>query len=82
MHKPESILGNEMNKILWDFVIQMDHPIWVRETELVLINKKERTCHIVDFVVPADHKMKVKESKKLDNTWTLPESLKSFGVLW
>ena len=25
MQKPESILENEIHKILWDFEIQMDH---------------------------------------------------------
>ena len=25
MHKPESVLGNEMHKILWDFEVQTDH---------------------------------------------------------
>ena len=27
VHKPESALDNEMHKILWDFEIQMNHPI-------------------------------------------------------
>ena len=30
------------------------------------INKKKRTCHLVDFVGPEDHKLKIKESEKLD----------------
>ena len=25
MHKPESVLENEMHKILWDFKVQTDH---------------------------------------------------------
>ena len=27
LHKPESVLEKETHKILWDFVIQMDHLI-------------------------------------------------------
>ena len=30
----------------------------------MIIDKKERTCRIMDFAVPADHKVKLKESKK------------------
>ena len=30
------------------------------------INKKKRTCHLLDFAVSADHKIKVKEGRKLD----------------
>ena len=70
MHNPESVLEKETNKILWDFEIQMDYLISARRLNLVIMNKKkrererERTCRIVDFEVPADHKVKLKESEK------------------
>ena len=37
-HKPESVLENETNKILWDFEIQTDRPITARRPDLMLIN--------------------------------------------
>ena len=40
-----------------------DHPIQDRKRDLVLV---KRTCHIIDISVPADHVVKVKEGKKLD----------------
>ena len=40
MHKPESVLENETQKILWDFERKTDHPAW--RPDLVLINKKKR----------------------------------------
>ena len=40
MHKPESILENEIHKILWDFEIQRDHQILTGKPDIVLINKK------------------------------------------
>ena len=54
MLKSEALPENKMHKILY--------PIPAR-TNLVLINKK-RTCHLVDFAVPADHKVKMKENEK------------------
>ena len=46
MHKPESVLKNSTNKILWDFKIQMDHQILVRlNPDLMLIQQEKRTCH-------------------------------------
>ena len=57
---PESLLENEMYKILWDFEIQMDHPIL--KINMVL-NKKKRTCQFVDFAIPEDFRVKIKESK-------------------
>ena len=52
-HEPESILENEMYKILWDFVIQTDHLIPARRPDFVSIHPKKRTCNLVDFAVPA-----------------------------
>ena len=40
---------------LWDLEIQTDHPIPDKRPDLVLINKKKRTCHLKDFAVPPDH---------------------------
>ena len=64
MPNQESMLENEMHKILWDFELQVDHQISARKADLVIVNKKQRTCWIVDFAIPADHKVKLKEGKK------------------
>ena len=40
MHKPESILKNEMHKFLWDSEAQTDHLISARRLDLISINKK------------------------------------------
>ena len=38
-----------------------------RRPDLILINKKKtRTCKIVDFAVPADHGINLKECEKKD----------------
>ena len=53
-----------MHKLFWDFEIQTDHLISARQPDLVIINRKKRTCHIVDFAVLADHIVKLKENEK------------------
>ena len=55
MHNPTSVQENETHKLLWDFDFQTDHLISVRSPDLIIINKKKRTCKIVDFAVPVDH---------------------------
>ena len=42
MHKPESILVNEMHKILGDFRIEIDYLILNRRSDLALIDKKKK----------------------------------------
>ena len=53
-HEPESVLENEDYKILWDFSIQTDHVIEAQRPDLVVVDKKERSCKIIDFAVPGD----------------------------
>ena len=73
MHNPAAVLENDTHKFLWDFDIQTNHLISARRPDLIVTNKKKkkkkkekkkekkkRTCKIVDFVVPADHRIKVK----------------------
>ena len=77
MHKIESALENEMHKVLWNFDIQKDHLIPTKRPDLVMVNKKKRTCLIMDFVVPRSHRLKSKENDKRDNYLDLARELKS-----
>ena len=79
LHNPKSILENEIHKLLWDFEIQTDHLITARRPHLIIINKKERTCRIVEFAVPADHRVKLKECEKRDKYIDFARELKK---LW
>ena len=67
------------HKLLRDFDIQTDHLISARWPDLIIINKKERTFRIVDFAVPADHRVKLKECEKRDKYLNLARELKK---LW
>ena len=79
MHNPAPVLENATHKLLWDFNIQTDHLIPARRPDLIINNKKRRTCKIVDFVVPADHRIKLKECEKKDKYVDLARELKK---LW
>ena len=58
------------------------HLIPARQPDLVLINrkkkkkKKRRTC-CLDFIIPADHRVKIKESEKIDKYLDLAWELKT-----
>ena len=65
IHKPSSSPG-EWHKLLLDFDKQTDHLISARKSDLIVINKKKRTRKIGDFAVPADHRIKLKESEQKD----------------
>ena len=68
------------HKLLWDFDIQTDHLISSRRSNLIIINnnnkKKNGICKIVDFAVPADNRIKLKECEKKDKYLDLARELK------
>ena len=82
MHNPAPVLENDSHKLRWDFSIQTDHLIAARRPDFIIINnkkKKMRICNIVDFAVPADHRINLKESEKKDKYLDLARELKN---LW
>ena len=84
MHNPAPVQENDTKKLMWDFDIQTDHLISARRPDLITINnkkkkKKKKICKIVDFAVPADHRIKPKEYEKRDKYLYLARELKK---LW
>ena len=75
MHNPAPVLENNMHTLLWDFDIQTDPLISARRPDLIIIDKKKRICKIVDFVVPASHRIKLKECEKKDKYLDLDREL-------
>ena len=70
----------DKHKLRWDFDIHTDHLISARRPDLIIINKKKkRICKIVDFAVPADHRIRLKECEKMISTSTLQEK-KIYGT--
>ena len=76
LHNPAPVIENDTYKLIWDFNIQTDHLIPARRPDLIIINKKKR---IVDFVVPVDHRINLKQCAKKDKYLDLARELKK---LW
>ena len=73
-------LENNSHKLLWDINIQTDYLIPTSRPDLIIINKKKkRICKIVNFAVPADHRINLKESEKKDRYLDLS---REFKKLW
>ena len=74
-HEPESVLENEDYKILWDFSIQTDPVIEARRPDLVVVDKKRRTCKIIDFAIPGTSRIDEKEKEKIEKYQDLRREL-------
>ena len=64
-HEPESALEGEDYNILWDFSIQTNNVIEACRPDLV-VDKKKRTCKIIDFAVPVDSRIEEKKKAKIE----------------
>ena len=63
--------------------IQTDHLISAWRPALMIINKKKkRIWKIVDFAIPADHKVKLKESEKKNKNLDITTELKKNRATW
>ena len=76
MHIPAPVLENDPHKLLLDCNIQTDQLISARRPDLIIINKRKRICKIIDFAVPVDHRINLKENEKKDKYLDLVRELK------
>ena len=60
---------------MWDFSIQTDHVIETQRPDLVVVDKKERSCKIIDFAFPGDCKIEEKEKDKIEKYQDLGREL-------
>ena len=60
---------------MWDFSIQTDHFIETQRPDLVVVDKKERSCKIIDFAVSGDSRIDEKEKDKIEKYQELGREL-------
>ena len=63
MHNPECELEYMTLEILWDFEVLTDHIISDRRPDLVIVKKSNKKHWIVEFALPPDQRVKLKEIK-------------------
>ena len=66
-HVSKPVLESEKSKVLWDFKIQTDKQIEANKPDVVLLDKEERKCFIIDIACPFDTRIGNKQKKKVEN---------------
>ena len=56
-HGTEGLMQNDNVKILWDFNLQADHLIVHRRPDIVVTNKKDSICDIIDIAIPGEERV-------------------------
>ena len=60
---------------MWDFSIQTGHVIEARRPDLVVADRKDRSCKIIDFAFPGDSRIEEKEKDKIEKYQDLGREL-------
>ena len=68
-------MNQKMFKILWNFSIQTEHVIEVWRPDSLVVDKKRRTCKIIDFAVPGNIRIEEKEKEKIEKHQDLRREL-------
>ena len=64
-HKPQTVTENERVTILWDMQIHTDKTIKANKPDIVIKDKKEKTCLLIDMAVPSERNTSIKVVEKL-----------------
>ena len=80
-HCPEGTVEEHGVKLIWDINIQCDNVIEARRPDLILVDKKAKSCVIIDVAIPGDCKINEKEIEKIEKYQSLKRKLKSLWSL-
>ena len=75
-HAPEDVIENEEVKILWDVMIQCDREIKAKKLDVVVVNKNERRCAIIDMAIPGDITVGEQEKEKIERYQEIKREIK------
>ena len=79
MHNPAFVLENDAHKLLMGLLHADRSPNLGQKTR-PYINQQKKENKIVDFAIPADHRIKRKECEKKDKYLYLARELKNYGT--
>ena len=63
-HEPKTVTWNDSVTILWDMPIHTDRTIAAKRPDIVLKNKKDKICLLIDMTVSLDTNTSVKATQK------------------
>ena len=75
-HCPEGVAEDDDGKIIGDITIQCDNVIEARTPNLILVEKKTKSCVIMDVSIPGDCSIREKEIEKIEKYQNLKRKLK------
>ena len=75
-HAPEDVAENKEVKILQNVMVECDRKIKPIKPDIVVVNKNERSCAIIDIAIPGDIRVTAKEKEKTERHQELKREIK------
>jgi hypothetical protein len=67
-HTPKSVCEREDVTVLWNQEVHTDREVIANRPDIIIKNKTEKTCILIDVAIPADRHIAQKEAEKKINT--------------
>ena len=64
-HKPEKVTENEAATVLWDMPVNTDKEIKANRPDIIIKDKIEKKCIMIDMSIPSERNVSIKEVEKL-----------------
>jgi len=62
-HMPKPVCEDDVT-VLWNQVVHTDREATANRPDIIIKNKKEKTCTLIDVAIPADRNVVQKEAEK------------------
>ena len=80
-HQPETVTENEKVTLLWDMQVLTDKTIKANNPDIIIKDKQEKTCMLIDRAISSDRNTSVKVAEKLSKYKDLEiEITKMYGL--
>ena len=63
-HIPELVCEDGDVTVLWNQAVHTDREVTANRPDIIIKNKKEKTCTLIDVAIPADGNVVQKEAEK------------------
>lgn len=64
-HEVQQVVENNMVTIMWDFPVQTDRTIRANRPDIIIRDKREKTCYLLDVSIPTDKNTSLKTFEKI-----------------
>ena len=64
-HDPKTVIENENVTILWDMPVNTDKEIKANRPDIIIKDKKNKCCLLIDMTIPSERTVSIKEVEKL-----------------